>query len=166
MLLRYSWIRKAPFVCVVTPPPRTAVLVAGFRSRYPVRVFAEGWGARAEKFAPESVAATLRQLDALASAKISLKHSIIILEPAGEPRITAADRDRLWKAFEVPLFERVIGAEGGELLAFECEAHDGLHIASPKLTVAPEEIDASVCGCGRTSPRMISRTRQIAAQAR
>jgi len=140
----------------------------GFRSRSPVRVFEEGWGARAETFAPESVAATLAQLDALASAKLSLTHSIIVLERMGEPRITDADRKRLWNAFEVPLFEQIIGVEDDccELLAFECEAHDGLHVASAKLRVAREEIDASVCGCGRSLPRLMSEARRIAAYAR
>jgi hypothetical protein len=162
--LGFWWIREAPFFGLVKPPPRTAVLMAGFRSRRPVRVFAEGWGRRSEKFAPESVAATLAQWNALASAKISLTHSMIVLEPAGEPRLTDADRDRFWKAFQVPLFEQIIG-ERCELLAFECEAHDGLHIASGKLNVAPDAIDASICGCGRTSPRVTTRARRIAAFA-
>lgn len=139
--------------------------MAGFRSRSPVRVFPEGWGRRAETFAPESVAATLGQLDALASRRLSLTHSIIILQRSGEPRITVADRERLWKIFDVPLFEQIIG-ERHQLLAFECEAHDGLHIASPEFQFAPEELDASVCGCGQSSPRLISTLRQIAAYAR
>jgi hypothetical protein len=130
-----------------------------------VRVFAEGWTQAAAKFAPESVAGTLEQLDALASENISLTHSIIVLEGVGSPRITAQDRDRLWQAFEVPLFEQMIG-KGGELLAFECEAHDGLHIASPNFHAAPDEIDESTCGCGLSSPRLIARPRRFAARAR
>ena len=38
-------------------------------------------------------------------------------------------------AFRVPVFEQVIG-KSGKLLAAECEAHDGLHVASPALSLA------------------------------
>lgn len=141
------------------------MLVAGFRSRNPVRVFEEGWGDRAKTFAPDSVAATLAQFEALAAAKIPLRHSMIVLARMNEPRITEADRDRLWKWFEVPLFEQIIGPDC-ELLAFECEAHDGLHIASPKLAIDASEIDQSLCACGRAGPRWISPARRRAAVAR
>jgi hypothetical protein len=36
------------------------------------------------------------------------------------------DRDLLWQAFELPVFEELRGLDG-ELLASECEAHSGLH---------------------------------------
>lgn len=140
------------------------MLIGGFRSRFPVRVFPEGWESRARRFEPESIAGTPAQIDALALEQIAVTHSIVVLERRGE-RITAADRERWWKAFEAPLFEQIIG-EDGELLAFECEAHDGLHVASAKFEVSREELDVSVCGCGRTSPRVISPIRRIAAYAR
>lgn len=38
-----------------------------------------------------------------------------------------ADRDSLWRAFELPVFEQMRGLDG-ELLAWECEAHTGLHL--------------------------------------
>jgi hypothetical protein len=159
---RSSTVRAVSFLCPISPPPRTAVLLPGFRSQAQIRVFAGGWSEQAEKFAPESIAATLPQLVALASAGIPLTHSIIVLERAGDPHVSPQDRDRLWQAFEVPLFEQMIGPEC-ELLAFECEAHDGLHIASPNLKATPDEIDGSLCGCGLTTPRLIARLRRFAA---
>lgn len=139
--------------------------MAGFRSRSKVRVFAEGWGPRAAKFAPESIAATLEQLEELMLKKIAVSHSVIILERAGEPTLTRADRDRLWRAFEAPLFEQMISAEC-ELLAFECDAHEGLHVVSASVVLEPQDVNTSVCGCGRTSPRLISRAQRTAAYAR
>ncbi len=38
-----------------------------------------------------------------------------------------AERDALWRDFEVPVFEEVRGLDD-ELLAWECEAHSGLHV--------------------------------------
>lgn len=166
MLVRLRWTSTAPFVCPVDPVPRTAVLIPGFRSTSAVRVFAEGWGARAKKFAPESIAATLEQWNALASEGVVLTHSMIVFSRPGDPRLSAEDRDRFWRTFEVPLFEQVIG-DTGRLLAFECEAHQGLHVVSPRFN-PPGELDPSVCGCGLESPRlvtMVTRPRKLAAAA-
>jgi hypothetical protein len=38
-----------------------------------------------------------------------------------------AERDALWRDFEFPIFEEVRGFDD-ELLAWECEAHSGLHV--------------------------------------
>jgi hypothetical protein len=53
----------------------------------------------------------------------------------------------------VPLFEQVIG-KSGKLLAAECEAHDGLHVVSPDLSLHGEPVDESPCPCGRKTPRI------------
>ncbi len=84
--------------------------------------------------------------------------------------MTEADRENLWSAFRVPVFEQVIG-KSGKLLAAECEAHDGLHIASPALPLHRESLDDSPCPCGRKTPRIgVTRgvviERSIAAYAR
>jgi hypothetical protein len=76
----------------------------------------------------------------------------VIARP-GEPRLNDTDRDRLWRAFRVPIFEQIVG-RAGELLAAECEAHDGLHIESPRLKIEGLPIDASPCACGRKTPRL------------
>jgi hypothetical protein len=60
----------------------------------------------------------------------------------------------LWQAFRVPVFEQIIG-RAGELLAAECDAHDGLHVLSPKLDVEGKRIDVSPCACGRKTSRLM-----------
>ena len=45
------------------------------------------------------------------------------------PAITDRHRDLLWRAFRVPVFEQLRNWEG-EVIARECEAHDGLHLVS------------------------------------
>ena len=126
----------------VHPAPRTAILVPWFHENAfenrPLRVFRDGWNEDAAAFAPAAVAGTFEQLRELAHSGVpSLTHSIIVLWRAGEPRLSEADRDALWSAFRVPVFEQVIG-KSGKLLAAECEAHDGLHIESPALPLENE----------------------------
>jgi len=147
--------RRPTLVYPIPPAPRTAVLVAGFRSRGRVRVFARGWCDRAREFAPQAVAGTLSQIEELARAGVSLSHAVIVLGRPADPRLTDADRERLWDAFHVPAFEQIIGGDC-KLLAAECEAHDGLHVESPLFAPDPDQIDRNPCACGRTAPRLSS----------
>ena len=41
----------------------------------------------------------------------------------------------------------------GQLLAGECEAHDGLHLEAPGLRIDAQLVDMSLCPCGRKTPR-------------
>jgi hypothetical protein len=102
--------------------------------------------------APAAIGGSLRQVAAL-EAVASPTHAVIVISRPGEPRCTEADRDRLWRAFQVPVFEQIVGW-AGELLAAECEAHDGLHIESPHLRIDGLPIDTSLCACGRETPRL------------
>jgi hypothetical protein len=126
----------------------------GFRSQGRVRVFEEGWCAKAAKFAPQAIAATLAQLEAIADSGISLTHAVIVVGRWEDARVTEADRERLWARFLVPVFEQV--AENGVLLAAECEAHCGLHIESGVVPEGAGEIDEKRCACGRTTARFIA----------
>ena len=179
----------------IPPAPRTAVLVPWFSKKTfakktfskktfakkwfyettfdknPVRIFAEGWGPEASAFAPAALVATFEQLCSLDRQSVpSLTHALIVLGRPGSDRLSEEDRDRLWKAFRVPVFEQVIGTSG-ELLAAECEAHDGLHLESPRLPLDDEYLDASPCPCGRKTPRIggtqgAALLRRVAAYAR
>jgi hypothetical protein len=161
-----SWPRrKAAFVYPIPPAPRTAVLIPGYRSQGRVRVFSkgtlsDGWLAELASFAPQAIAGTLKQLEAVAATAITLSHAIVVIRKWEDARVTEADRERLWMRFRVPVFEQIVAGDGA-LLAAECEAHSGLHIEASALrpdTVRPqreEEIDRSPCLCGRTAPRLI-----------
>lgn len=114
------------------------------------------------------------RLDSLCTAVIAftgLRHGCL----------NAADRDLLWRAFQVPLFEQFRGFSR-ELLAAECDAHDGLHIRSDNAifeTASPDgealltcldcsdytllrmgtemsaRLETAVCGCGDSTPRLV-----------
>jgi hypothetical protein len=166
---------RASFRYPIGPPPRTAVLVDWFQKSWfksLTRAFPRGWCEEAASFAPASLAGTLDQLMELAGGlkPPTLTHALIVLTRMGDPILSAADRERLWRAFRVPLFEQIIGSRG-ELLAAECEAHDGLHIETADLAWAGHAIETAQCACGRATPRLahpepVERARGVAAYAR
>jgi len=149
---------SSTFVYPISPAPRTAVLVPWFRGARltagPVRAFQKGWNPEAAAFAPAAVAGTFEQIRALAQTQIpSLTHALIVLARPGVRRLTENDREHLWQNFRLPVFEQIIGPSG-QLLAAECEAHDGLHVESADFPLDRETIDTSPCPCGRTTPRI------------
>ena len=162
----------------ISPAPRTAVLAPWFH-RPPkdkgkdrlVRIFADGWGGDAAAFEPAAIAATFEQICALDRQTVpSLTHALIVLGRPGGERLAEENRERLWRIFRVPVFEQIIG-KSGELLAAECEAHDGLHVESPRLPIESEYVDATPCPCGRKTPRIggsqgTALLRRVAAYAR
>ena len=88
---------------------------------------------------------------------------MIALTGTGHPALAEGDRDLFWRAFQVPGFEQFRAPEG-QLLAPECDAHNGLHVCSHallddpalKLTSNVESIiSREPCACGQTSPRLL-----------
>lgn len=166
---------RAGFRYPIEPAPRTAVLVDWFGQGWfkaVVRVFPRGWCEEAGQFAPAAIAGTLDQLLKLAGGANppAPTHALIVLARMDQPMLSAFDRELLWSAFRVPLFEQVIGPRG-ELLAAECEAHAGLHIETPGLAWAGYRIETAPCACGRETPRLapinrLEPVRSVAAYAR
>jgi hypothetical protein len=174
--------RKSVFRYPLDPAPRTAVLAVCFRqawppSRSPIRVFPNGWSKEVAAFAPAAVAANREQLFGLAAVERppALTHAVIVLESPGDAPLSIGEREQLWRAFRVPVFEQIIGPHG-RLLAADCEAHDGLHVETSGLSWADLQwpgyrLEPGACGCGRKTPRLVSgvpaeRARGVAAFAK
>jgi hypothetical protein len=158
--------RKAALRYPVGAAPRTAVLVPWFGSKEPVRVFAGGWCDAAARFQPAAIAGTRRQLLELAGgAAPDLTHAVIALALPGEPLLSSSEREQLWRAFGVPVFEQIVDA-AGRLLAAECEAHDGLHVASPGRLWPGLAVVSTPCGCGLATPRLVAPPPERARAAR
>jgi hypothetical protein len=111
-------------------------------------------------------------------ARPRLEHALLSFAGSGAGYLTPEDRDLLWGAFHVPVFEQYLDWDG-HVMATECEAHEGLHI-SPETAIFEEHegevfltslaalrrpalrlgtgfrgaIDESVCACGRSGPRL------------
>jgi len=114
--------------------PRIAVLGESFRSGGRVRVFADGLSWRLKWFRAEALAGPIAKLKGLAAAVSSgavrippLSHAVIVLTRVDQSPLDDAERERLWSVFGVPVYQQIIGFSG-ELLAWECEAHQGLHL--------------------------------------
>lgn len=139
----------------ILPAPRTAVLIAGFRSKGSIQVFPDGWTEETARFHPQAIAARLPQFRSLHGIA-NPTHALILLRNEWEPPLSSDDRDELWRSFRVPVFEQIID-ERCHLLASECEAHEGLHVESRSFVYGDHEIDHAPCPCGKKSPRLKER---------
>jgi hypothetical protein len=135
----------------LSPAPKTTVLARGFQSTRNIRVFADGWSEAAARLGPCALAASLEELRRLAALGIQVQHAVIVLTSGALSSLTEEDRDLLWRAFGVPVFEQCLGPDN-QLLAAECEAHDGLHVVGG---VHNAGLQTDVCGCGSSVPRMM-----------
>ena len=142
--------KGATFIHPIDPAPRTAILAPGFRETRLARVFPEGWNERAKRFDPASIAGPLEQLMSLACDGWPLEQALVVFTYAGVHAISPRDRESLWQAFGVPIFEQYLSSKN-KLLATECDAHSGLHVVSG-CEGFPLEYD--VCACGNLAPRL------------
>jgi hypothetical protein len=167
--------------------PRTAVLTHGFQQTKSVKVLQPDWVLLA-RFRPEAVAAPVGVLRTLAlgidggrGRLPSLKFAAIAFTgpwPGGLLR--EEDRELFWRVFQVPVFEQHLGPDG-RVVAWECEAHRGLHLLPTRAVVENSahhqllvtsltdlrrpavrlrtRLAASIadgdCPCGETSPKLL-----------
>lgn len=188
----YNWDHQPrplrPLECPLGDVGKTALLAEGFEESDSLRLFSYVTHEELEEFAPESLAGPASRLRSLAEAVMegrmkvgSLRSAVIAFTGLRHGCLRQEDRDLLWKAFQAPVFEQFRGFSQ-ELLAWECEAHDGLHIqgdnaifemaprdsellltclSCPEYTLlrVGTEMTARVvkrpCGCGEASPRLM-----------
>ncbi len=178
---------------------RTAVLCRPVEAREGLRAFGGRPDARRlARWRPEALAGPVGALLRLAEAgeeSLTLSHSVIAFATLRRAFLTEEARERFWSAWRVPAFGQIFGLSR-ELLAWECEAHQGYHFDSgraifevycgdgePELlatslvglrrpairlaTCLTGRIDQTVCGCGRRGPRLVDvRPRARAGRAR
>lgn len=155
MLLRaFRSASGAVFFHPLQPVPKTAILVPGFRETRSVRVFPGGWSDACRRFAPAAVVATFPQLRELSTCGVRFTHTLVVLSWSFDKTLTPAERDFLWSAFGAPIFEQVL-APDNSLLAYECDAHDGLHLLDPN---QPTLTLVQSCSCGSPLPRRVNTT--------
>jgi|SRR6185437_3550269 len=114
------------------------------RVRHP---FFPGWRATAATTARgecEVLAGSLEEVLAAAQRGVRPRRAVWILDAIEEQ-----DRTALWDLFEVPALAIQLNGEGA-LVAFECEAHEGLHVAGGFAADGTGEL----CPCGRPGPRL------------
>jgi len=89
-----------------------------------------------EVFAPQVLVAAANALVSAAHAIFSgdlvldsVDSAVFALIRIGDTPLAPPERDLIWRAFQVPLYEMYVDSEWN-LLAAECEAHDGWHLRS------------------------------------
>ncbi|MEK7408593.1 MAG: hypothetical protein AAB225_26275 [Acidobacteriota bacterium] len=180
------WTAWARFHFPNGETPRTAVLMNGFRPSLHVRALPNGLGRLLAWSQPEALAGPLEKLCLVAAAVEagqlslrSLNRAVIVLTQLGKAGLGEQDREMLWQTFQVPVFEYLLGF-ANELLAWECDAHQGLHVLSseavferrgtrllctslvdlsyPVLRLATgvtASLEDGACACGEPGPRML-----------
>jgi hypothetical protein len=198
-----SQLGRRPELARLTHPlpgkPRIAVLAEGFERSWRVRIFPNGFRNGLARFRPEVVAGSPERLEQLAQARrdgllsAGPTHALLALVRPNQSLLDEEQRDRLWEVFRVPVFQQIIGFDG-ELLAWECEAHSGLHTvedaaifeacgphATPKLLVTSltdlafpmirlatpwrGHLTRRLCGCGHPGERIVFRQDQAGRDA-
>ena len=115
-------------------------------------------------------------VEARALALPKLSEAVVVLQSVEEGFLHPGEREMLWRCLGVPVFEQWLGFDG-EVLAWECSAHQGLHFHSSRAELAEvkgelvvtswfglrtpvprlatglvAEADAKVCRCGDERP--------------
>lgn len=79
-----------------------------------------------------------------------IDHAIFAASECGGPSLTDAVRVVLWQTFGVPVYELFLDASG-ELLASECETHNGWHV-EPHVKLAAAGADMLLLRSGKSRP--------------
>jgi hypothetical protein len=165
---------------------RTAVLGLRLIESKFVRMFGSGWIGQIRAFGPEVLAAPAGALMRLADrahsdgCPLPALTRIIAFTGPGQGVLSPEERNEVWRVFEVPIFEQCLSPDGS-LLAWECEAHEGLHIVERNAIVERDSasgliltsltgccypairlatalsasLEESPCGCGQPAPRLV-----------
>jgi len=126
--------------CPISDDVRAAVLTGNFRESESVRVFDPVRVPEIRGFDPGLIAAPLEILLPWTGAQPfgqpipSVHRAIVAFSELENGGLLESTRDLLWQTFEVPVFEQWRGADGS-VLAWECEAHEGLHVVEDRLVV-------------------------------
>jgi hypothetical protein len=123
-----------PFRSPLEHTPRIAILMPGFEETSAVRTLTQDWRKCLKRFGASALAAPICVLRQMATAielgqqefRV-LKHFVISFTGGDHGELRENDRERFWRVFQVPVFEQRLGFDG-RVIAYECEAHNGLHI--------------------------------------
>lgn len=151
----------------LSPEPRVAVFEMELAMRRG-KVFPADWTeAQLETFQPEALAGSFDQLmrvsALLREGRLHLPDlslPLVAITRPHEDRLSVEQQNELWACFQLPVFEQIRDASG-ELLAYECEARDGFHVASEFRPTGIWRITTERCDCGLATMRMFPATAPV-----
>ncbi|MBI4891326.1 MAG: hypothetical protein HY821_11935 [Acidobacteria bacterium] len=144
----------------LAPTPRVAVLGAAFRAETGVYSLPQWTPERLTQLRPLALAGSWAELAKAARmvqrgelALPGLLYPLVVLTPAGDAPLSQREHLQLWDWFGLPAWEQIRGQDG-KLLAVECEARNGFHLA-PGVDVDHLDgwLDADECDCAQRKPR-------------
>lgn len=151
-------------------PGRIALLDSTFEAREGVRIFSANEILWLRQYAPESLVCPLDAALSLADQKLrgllelpSLDTAIIVITSLEDSALEDHHRDLLWRAFGVPVFEQFRGPDGN-IIARECEVHDGLHLAETLVTPHLDDDEIILMQLGGPHDRLMTTRAGISAE--
>ena len=121
--------------------PKTAILMAGFQPASGIKVMTQNWTKGLKRFGASALAAPVGVLRSFAAAieagaqeAPALQHFVVSFTGSEQGELAEKDRERFWRVFRVPVFEQRLGFDG-RVIAYECEAHEGLHIVPERAAI-------------------------------
>ncbi len=176
---RFGRVRQPEFRYPLQPSPKILLLLEGFQRSGSVRNVFDNDPSGAAGSKADTLAAPVSVLRTMAGMAGAQRYPVVAFTGARHGTLTDTDRDLFWKSFRVPVFEQFLGLDN-ELVAEECEAHDGLHVreeetiielragelvftplgalAYPVLRIATgctARPERSLCPCGRAGLRLM-----------
>ena len=152
---------------------RVAVIGARYRAQSGVVSFPHWRSSELERWRPQALAGTRAELFSLGQLRERryltldyLVYPLVVFSTLREGPLTAADHDRLWELFGLPVYEQIRDAAGA-LLARECDARTGYHLLPdengvPKLGPArlraagwQGDLVPGLCPCGELCLRWL-----------
>jgi hypothetical protein len=92
-----------------------------------------------------AVSGTLNELDEAAESRVTARRAVFVIHRWNQLLLNDAQRDHMWNLFQVPVYAILLDS-WGSLVAYECEAQNGLHMAA-------DVIESAMCNCGRPGMR-------------
>lgn len=141
------------------PPPRVAVLGLELRGPRGVHCLPQWSAPDLKRLRPQALAGWWNDLAEVARHVLAgelelpdLQYPILVfVRPEAAP-LPARCHDRLWDWFGAPTLEQVRMPDG-QLLAYECEARDGYHMACPEAAERMALVRLRrPCACGSSAP--------------
>ena len=96
-----------------------------------------------------ALAGTFGELARAAARGVRVRRAVYVLTYT-DPFLSDGERDELWNMFQVPVYALLMD-HGGRMLAWECEAQNGLHREAGRGFA----VERSLCSCGRPGARLL-----------
>jgi hypothetical protein len=151
--------RRPPFIYPMAMPLRTVTFERLFRR--------DAYTAYVDPDSPDAASLVNRQRPAVLAGRVETlldfeprlsslpTHGLVVFTGEGSRCLPEELRDALWDAYRVPVFEEVITAHG-RLAAWECEAHEGLHLALGAYVPRGCISESGECACGHAGLRIFN----------